>query len=98
MIDTQADFTGKVLWLEVAGAPAERGGVLLEYAEIRQIAGRVFLVGRMADWDVSGWLAGAETAVAWDSVVQYVVFKSRDDYQERAGTQKAGFREKFFGK
>jgi|SRR5581483_23624 len=94
--DTLPDFSGKVVWLEIAGAPEERGGVLLEYVEFRRFSGRVFLVGRMAEWDVSGWLAGTDAAVAWDAVVHYLVFKSREDYQKRATMHKPSLRDRVF--
>lgn len=89
LTDTLPDLSGKVVWFEIAGAPAEREGVLLEYIEFRCLCNRVFAVGRMAEWDISGWLAGVEAAVAWDSVVHYLVFKSREDYQKRAATHKS---------
>jgi hypothetical protein len=95
--EVSPDFSGKVVWLEIAGAPETRGGVLLEYVEFRKYCGRVFLVGRMAEWDVSGWLAGTDAAVAWDSVVHYLVFKSREDYQKRATTHKPSLRDRVFG-
>ena len=94
--DNVPDFAGKVLWFEIAGAPESRGGILLEYVEFRKFANRVFLVGRMAQWDVSGWLSGTEAAVAWDAVVHYLVFKSREDYQERAATHKPSLRQRVF--
>jgi len=33
------DFAGKVLWVEIAGAPESRDGILLEYVEFRKLAG-----------------------------------------------------------
>lgn len=95
--DELLDLAGKVVWLELEGS-AEPSGILLEYAEFRSIAGRNFLVGRMATWDVSGWVAGVEAGAAWDKVVSYMVYKSREDYQERAATHKPGFRERLRGR
>jgi hypothetical protein len=96
--DELPDFANKVIWIEMAGAPESRVGVLLEYVQFRKFAGRVFLIGRMAEWDISGWLAGTEAAVAWDSVIHYLAFKSREDYQQRATTHKPSLRDKVFGK
>jgi hypothetical protein len=98
MEDTYPDLSQKVIWFEISGAPAERGGILMEYVEFRSLAGRMFVVGRMLESDVSGWLSGVEAAIAWDAVVHYLVFKSRDDYAQRSTTHKPSLRERVFSR
>jgi hypothetical protein len=96
--DDIPDFANKIIWLEMAGAPESRGGILLEHVEFRSYVGRLFLVGRMAQWDVSGWLAGTHAAVAWDAVIHFLVFASREEYQERAAGHKPSLRERMLGR
>ena len=98
MEETIADFSGKVVWLEIAGAPAARGGILMEYVEFRNIAGRVYLVGRMVEGDISGWLSATEAGVAWDAVIHYLLFTSREDYEKRSSSHKPSLRERIFGR
>jgi len=96
MEEALPDFSGKVIWLEMAGAPETRGGILLEHVEFRTIAGRVYLAGRMVEGDVSGWLSGAEAGVAWDAVIHYLIFRSREDYEKRSAVHKPSLRERVF--
>jgi hypothetical protein len=90
------DFSGKVVWFEIAGSLEPRGGVLLEFVEFKRLGDRLFVVGRLPQMDASGWLSGADGAVAWDSVIHFVTFKSREDYEKRAATFKPSLREKLF--
>ena len=80
------DFSGgKVVWFETAGQSEKAAGVLLEHIEFKGYGGRLFAAGRMAQAKaVDGWLSGAPAAVAWDSVVNFIVFASRDEYGKRA--------------
>lgn len=98
MDQTLPDLAGKVIWLELAGAPENRGGILLEYVEFRTIAGRVYLTGRMMEGEVSGWLSGVEAGVAWDAVIHYLIFKSSEDYTKRTAVHKPSLRERVFHK
>lgn len=89
------DFSGKIVWFEIAGSSDPQGGVFLEYASFKDYGSRLFVVGRMAE-SIPGWLAGVEAAVAWDAVVHFLVFKSREDYEKRAASYKPSLREKVF--
>src|SRR5579884_743851 len=84
------DFAnGKVVWFELSGMDSRLGGVLLEYIEFKTFGGRLFATGRMAQTKtIQGWIAGAPAAVSWDSVVHYIVFASREDYDQRAASFK----------
>lgn len=86
--DSLPDFSGKVVWFEIAGSADPQGGVFLEYVSFRKYGDRLFAVGRMAEI-IPGWLAGVEAGVAWDSVIHYMEFASREDYLKRAATHKA---------
>lgn len=98
MEETYPDFSQKVVWFELAGAALDRGGVLMEYVEFRSLAGRMFITGRMLESDVSGWLSGVEAGIAWDAVIHYLVFKSREDYAQRSATHKPSLRERVFSR
>lgn len=98
MENSYPDFSQKVIWFELAGAPVDRAGVLMEYVELRSQAGRMFAVGRMLESDASGWLSGVEAAVAWDAVIHYLVFRSREDYEARSVTHKPSLRERVFNR
>jgi hypothetical protein len=92
------DVAGKLVWVELAGAGRNTadGGVLIEYPEFKTIGDGVFLTGRAPD--IAGWLAGVETGVRWDSVIQYLIFKSREDYAERAASHKPTLKERIVGR
>ncbi len=79
-----ADFSGKVLVVYVADSPRGiQDGVVFEYPELRNVGGRLFLTGRVPEVQGQEWVASLQTAVAWDSVVSYVVFNSREEYAAR---------------
>lgn len=93
------DFSGKIVIFYVESAPAGlEGGILMEYVELQVLEGRKFLVGRVPSWAESQWVARVQGGVAWDSVVHYLVFDSREDYQQRVATAKQGVMGKLFGK
>ena len=98
MEEAYPDFSQKLVWFELAGAPADRGGILMEYIEFRNIGGRMFITGRMLEGDVSGWLSGVEAGVAWDAVIHYLVFKSREEYAQLSATHKPSLRERVFSR
>jgi hypothetical protein len=77
------DFSGKVLIIYTANAPrACQDGTVLEYAQLEKRGGRLFLTGRFPDIKEQEWLSNCQTAIAWDSIVQYVEYKSMKDFQE----------------
>ncbi len=78
------DFSDKVVLLYVAGAPAAiQNGVVLEYAEFRRCGGRLVVVGRQPHLVGSEWTANLESGVAWDQVVHWVVFPTREAFLAR---------------
>jgi hypothetical protein len=82
--DDLPDLAGKFVVVYVSSPPTEmNAGVTLEFGEFRRMGGRLFLLGRLPEKIASEWVVGLQGAVAWDSVVHYVVFRSRDDYQNR---------------
>lgn len=49
--------------------------------EFREMLGRVYVVGRVPKATTNNdWAEGKECAVAWDSVTDYIIFDSEDDY------------------
>lgn len=49
--------------------------------EFKEILGRVFIVGKVPKATTTNdWAEGKVCAVAWDSVSDYIVFESEDDY------------------
>jgi hypothetical protein len=78
------DFSGKLLLFWVR-SDDRHPSVMTECRFVDQ-AGRLFVLGRapegVSDLD---WMAGAEVAVAWDSVVMYVVFPDVKTYRDRMG-------------
>lgn len=59
--------------------------VLLRDARFDIQADRVFIVGRFCDGATANdWASDIGTAVSWDSVEQYLVFDSLEQYYSRA--------------
>ena len=78
------DFTGKLLIFYVSDAPrGMEAGVFLEFAEFRRYGDRLFVVGRVPEKGDSEWVSRLASAIAWDAVVHYLVFDSREDYERR---------------
>lgn len=75
------DFAGMLLSII---CNSERGGQLIYSPWFENQAGRIFLVGTIPN-DVAPdeWMEGLSTAIAWDSVQDYVVFDSIDEYKKR---------------
>jgi len=93
------DFTGKVVVFYVADPP--RGvdtGVIMEYVEFRRFGDRLFVVGRIPENAESQWVSRLQSGVAWDAVVHYLVFDSREDYARRAASAKPGFLQRLAGR
>lgn len=78
------DFSGKVVVFYLANAPRDSDrGVVMEYVEFRRLQGRWFLTGRVPEYVDFQWASRLQQGVAWDSVIQYLVFDSREDYERR---------------
>ena len=78
------DFSGKVVVFYLANAPRDsESGVVMEYVEFRRLQGRWFLTGRVPEWVDFQWASRLQQAVAWDSVIHYIIFDSREDYERR---------------
>ena len=78
------DFSGKVLIVYTANAPRPcQDGTVLEYAQLEKRGGRLFLTGRFPDIKEQEWLSNCQTAIAWDSIVQYVEYKSLKEFHEK---------------
>ena len=83
------DFSGKVVVCYLANAPRDsESGIVMEYVEFRQLQGRWFLTGRVPEYVDFQWAARLQQAVAWDAVIHYLVFDSREDYERRAALGK----------
>ena len=91
------DFAGKLVAFYVADpTQALAGGVLLEYPEFKVFGGRVFVVGRSPELAGTEWASQLPSGLAWDSVIQYIVFASREDYLERGKQAPEGLVHRLF--
>ena len=78
------DFSSKIILVYLMGRPPD-DGVLLQHASFEIQGGRAFVVGEFAEGaSANDWVAGVSTALAWDTVQQYFVFDSMEDYMARA--------------
>ncbi len=78
------DFAGKVVLLYLTYTSDDRG-IVLEDPVFQAQGDRLFLVGRIAEGtSPNDWVAGSMSGVAWESVDQYLVFDSLEDYLGRA--------------
>lgn len=93
------DFAGKVVLFYLANSPSSvEAGVTMEYIEPRLVGGRLFLVGRTPEQIGQEWVSQLQAGIAWDAVVHYVVFDSRDEFQARMGQVRHGLVERLFGR
>ena len=77
------DFKNKIILLYLFNRPDDHN-VVLQDASLENQAGRMFIVGEFAEGTTANdWAAGVRTAVAWDSVEQYLVFDTIENYFER---------------
>ena len=81
------DFGGKVVYFFLKDSPhiGETGAVILEYMYFEKRGDRVFLIGKIPELQGMEWVANCQAAIAWDSVVHYIEFKSMEDYKARVG-------------
>ena len=78
------DFSDKIVLIYLMGRSPD-DGVLLERAVFEVHGGRAFLTGEFAEGaSANDWVAGVRTALAWDTVQQYFMFDSMEDYMARA--------------
>jgi hypothetical protein len=72
-------------------------GIVMEYAEFRRLGNKLFVVGRIPEIVNAGWASRLQSAVSWDSVVHYLIFDSREDYQTRIASGKPSLLRRLFG-
>jgi hypothetical protein len=78
------DFTGQVVVLYVTNAARPiQDGVVVEYAEFKSMCDRLFITGRVPEIGNDAWVSNLQTAIAWESVQSYLIFRSREDYINR---------------
>jgi hypothetical protein len=84
MKNTIPNFKGKVLSVALSGTSWTRA---IQDPRFELQCGRLFLVGTSPkEASTKNWVAGSRYAVAWDSVMDYAVFDSLDEYLERLHT------------
>jgi hypothetical protein len=94
------DFSGKLVLFYTSGAPRGiQDGILMEFVSFAKYGGRLFLTGRIPSMDEKGmdWVSNLQSGIAWDSVIHYVIFQSREDYLSRTETDKIPFLQRLFG-
>ena len=75
------EFDGKVVSVVCAN---EDTGQLIRSPHFEDQCGRVFIVGTVPeDASQDNWMEDLPCAIAWDTVQDYVVFDSMDDYLSR---------------
>ena len=78
------DFKGKILILYLKNAPKSmQDGIIIEYPRFEIRLGKVFLSGRIPEMTGQGWSDNCQTAISWDSVVQYIEFKTKKEFVKR---------------
>jgi hypothetical protein len=78
------DFSDKVVLLYLTNRSPD-DAVVLCGTRFETQGGRFFIVGEYAEGTTANdWAAGIATAVSWDSVEQYLIFDSIEDYFNRA--------------
>jgi len=77
------DFSDKILLIYLGNRNSEES-VVLENAAFQVQGDKIFMVGRIAEGTTpNDWASGVITAVAWDSIEQYLVFDSLQEYMDR---------------
>jgi len=94
--DELPDFSGKVVLFYVTSlAGGMANGVVVEQAEFRRFGQKLFVVGRTPEKTDSMWASRLENGVAWDAVVHYLVFASREEYERRMANAAPGLAKRF---
>ena len=97
--DELPDFTGKVVIFYVQHPPpGADSGMAMEYVEFKRLGGRLFAIGRVPENFESEWVSRLPGAVAWDAVVHYLVFDSREDYGRRTASARPTLVQRFFNR
>ena len=88
--DTLPNFTDRVVTFYVADAPRGiEAGIAMEHVEFKRLGGRLFAIGRVPEMSASQWVSHLQSAIAWDSVVHYLVFDSHEDFRTRMAKTKS---------
>jgi len=96
--DTLPDFSGKLVLFYVRNSPGGMAnGVVIEHGTFSRFGGRLFVVGRTPEKTDSMWAARLEGGIAWDAVLHYLVFVSREDYERRMANAAPGLAKRFAG-
>jgi hypothetical protein len=90
--EAEPDFQGKVLAVTM-GAGGE--GLILQSPRFEWQAGRQFLVGDIPK-QLDDWTSGRSGAVAWDAVIDYLVFDSVEQYMKHASRHRPSLRERLW--
>lgn len=76
------EFTDKILHVRYARG-RKLVEILLEQCRLEQQADRTFLVGKWLRSDNTSWNSGLSVAIAWDSVRDYLLYESLEEYRVR---------------
>lgn len=78
------DFTDKIVVFYLSSPPHPIvDGIAVELPSFAKYEGRLFVIGRIPELAGDDWVTNLTTAVAWDAVISYLVFDSREDYIKR---------------
>ena len=94
------DFSGKLVLFYMGNAPGGlQDGVLMEFISFTEFGDKLFLTGRIPTFDERGqdWVSNLQAGIAWNDVVHYVIFESRDDYISRTMTDNVPLLKRLFG-
>ncbi len=81
MKDTKPNFNGKVLSVLCINEDTSQ---LISDPAFESQVGRVFLTGTVPkESSQDNWMEGLKVSIAWDTVQDYVIFESIDDYLTR---------------
>ncbi len=79
--DTKPNFKGKVLSVLCVNEDTSQ---LISNPTFESQVGRVFLTGTVPkDSSQDNWMEGLKVSIAWNTVQDYVIFESIDDYLTR---------------
>ncbi len=77
------DLSEKVVLIYLIGRAIE-DAVVLENARFEVQGAKTFIVGEFSEGTTANdWVSGIRTAISWDSVEQYLIFDSLEDYFAR---------------
>jgi hypothetical protein len=95
--DRLPDFSGKIVVLYLRGASRPiQDGVVVEFPTFERFGGRLFLLGRVPDFVGSDWVSHLQHGLAWDDVISYLIFDSREQYVQRMRRSKRSLWRKIF--